>query len=286
MSKKHSKKKSRSKKCSCRKCQNISQRVSIGAGGGGGTNTFVHAYATYATPPPMPTQFPVELGRGYDVRDDPQPPKRDDLRWGPEPSEVLGPLRNRPVEQMDYDVTPLERWQHSQKPVTPTPIKQKFDPTKYDSLGRALPGPASSEVQDVTPAPPIIRFGEGSVPSVRWDKPQSFGATSTPPKIEPTQVFPKNIKMTAPSKSTKTVPSEKRAEFQAEAAFRRNMPGTLRNPVYEKVSDSSKKLRKMIESGKRVAEEPISKRKEFNPRTSSAFSSGAVERPGTYQVVV
>ena len=34
--------------------------------------------------------------------------------------------------------------------------RQTFDPTRYDSLGRALPQPEDGEVQDITPTPPVI----------------------------------------------------------------------------------------------------------------------------------
>ena len=286
MTRKHKRK---SKKgCSCKKCTSVSQRVTIGGGGGFGAAPIVHAYATYAVPPPIQPQFPVELGRGYDVRENPVPPKRDDLQYGPEPSQVLKTLRHNPVEQMDVDVTPLQRWQHDQKPVQP--LEQKFDPAKYDGLGRALNGPSSPEVQDVTPPPPIVRFGQ-SVPSVRWDKPQGFGAGIAPPKVDPHSVFPKDVRMEpAPRFDLKFVPKATRQEFQSEAAFRRNLPGTLRNPVNEKISESSKELRRMIaasrsESGnyKRKTDPP---ERFFKAKTGDAFVSQPVARPGTYQVVV
>jgi hypothetical protein len=36
--------------------------------------------------------------------------------------------------------------------------RQTFDPTRYDSLGRAIPQPEDGEVQDVTPKPPVINL--------------------------------------------------------------------------------------------------------------------------------
>ena len=48
-----------------------------------------------------------------------------------------------------------------------TSRRQTFDPTRYDSLGRALPQPEDGEVQDVTPKPPVINLETTPVSKLR-----------------------------------------------------------------------------------------------------------------------
>jgi hypothetical protein len=68
--------------------------------------------------------------------------------------------KNKPSNKAPSEVTPPSA------PGQPSPVtgRQTFDPTRYDSLGRALPIPEDGEVQDVTPKPPVIELGTLPVP--------------------------------------------------------------------------------------------------------------------------
>jgi hypothetical protein len=81
--------------------------------------------------------------------------------------------KNKPSNKAPSEVTPPS-----------APGSQTFDPTRYDSLGRALPIPEDGEVVDVTPKPTVINLAR---PPLRYTPATSTGTTSRQQTFDPTR---------------------------------------------------------------------------------------------------